>query len=173
MHLTQDQFWVWFYSMALPRERRWALEQWYYGGHAVRVHQYCHPYYANPVLGQYWMMSCSKHILVWWPWLLSVSCFAARFCHLHELGILCWGTPPNLPTAPRILDHMMSWPHACLLLKVCCCILYLLLLKSTYHDPYFMSHDPSNFCEPITTHPSHCSTLSCLNWFTIANVTMT
>ncbi len=27
----------------------------------------------------------SLHLIVWWPWLLPVSCFAARFCHCTNL----------------------------------------------------------------------------------------
>ena len=50
---------------------------------------------------------------------------------------------------------------------------YLLLLRSICHDPSFMSHDPLSFFEPAMTHPSHWPILSCLNWFTLANVSST
>ena len=82
--------------------------------------------------------------------------FAARCCQLHELGILCWGTPPNLPTTPRILDRTLcchDHMHACLRRRAIV-FSYLLLLRSTCHDPSFMSHDSPPFCEPTMTHPA-------------------
>jgi hypothetical protein len=44
--------------MALPQERRSALEYQFYGVQAVHIHQN-HPNYTNSVLGQYQTTSCS------------------------------------------------------------------------------------------------------------------
>ncbi len=41
-----------------------------------------------------------------------------------------------------------SLPNACLSLKACCCIFYLLLLRSTCHNPSFMPHYPSHSVSP-------------------------
>jgi hypothetical protein len=54
-------------------------------GQAVCVH-YHHPYYANPLLGQYWMTSCSIA-----PFdLVTMALDSTLFCHkilpLQELG---------------------------------------------------------------------------------------
>ena len=135
-----------------------------------------HPCYANPVLGQYWTMSCSQAYFGEVTMALVIILFCRKILPLHELGILCWGTPPHphLPTTPRILDSKLSCHdqmRACLL-RLDVAISYLLLLRSTCHDPSFMPHYPSSFCEPTTIHLSHWPTQSYLNWFTPANVSM-
>jgi hypothetical protein len=94
---------------------------------------------------------------------------------LHELGIMCWGTPPNPPTTPWILDIKLcchDQMQACLQ-RLDVAISYLLLLRSTCHDPSFMSPYPSSFCEPTATHLSHWPTPYCITWVTPANVSMT
>jgi hypothetical protein len=77
--------------------------------------------------------------------------FAARCCQLHELGILCWGTSPNLPTTSRILDRTLcchDHMHACLRRRAIV-FSYLLLLRSICHDPSFVSHhDSLHFVSP-------------------------
>jgi hypothetical protein len=101
-----------------------------------------HPCYANPVLGQYPTTSCSQAYVGEVTMALVIILFCCKILPLHELGILCWGTPPNLPTTPRILDSKLSCHdqmRACLL-QLDVAISYLLFLRSTCHDPSFVPH---------------------------------
>jgi hypothetical protein len=171
MHLTQDH-WVWFYSgIALGEEVCFGTPI-LWGASCVRTP-------SSPLLRK----TCT----------LSVSVVVKSHCTFRsgdhgsskylvlkqgfaitELGILCWGTPPNQPTTPRILDSKMcchDQKQACLW-RLDVAISYLLLLRSTCHDPSFMPHYPFSFSEPTTIHLSHWPTQSYLNWFTSANVSM-
>jgi hypothetical protein len=74
--------------MGLPQQRRSALEYQFNGVQAVHIHQN-HPYYANPVLGQYQMMSCSIAPFGLVTIALASILFCCKVLQLHELGILC------------------------------------------------------------------------------------
>jgi hypothetical protein len=93
-----------------------------------------HPYYAKPVPCQYQLTLSSIA-----PFgLVTMTLVIILFCHkvlpLHKLGIImCWGTPPNLPTTPRILDSKLcchDQMRACLR-RLDVAISYLQLLRST------------------------------------------
>jgi hypothetical protein len=154
MHQTQDH-WV-DSTLALPWERRSALEHKNFGVQAVRVVPIWSPLLRKSCT---WSVSDDAMFQAYFGEvtmaLISIL-FAARCCQLHELGILCWGTPPNLPATPRILDRTLcchDHMHACLRRRAIV-FSYLLLLRSTCHDPSFMSHDSPPFCEPTMTHPA-------------------
>ena len=140
-------------TLALPWGRRFALEHQFYGVQAVCVHHH-HPYYAKPVPCQYrsTLSSIAPFGLVTMARVIILFC--CKVLPLHELGIMCWGTPPNPPTTPWILD-----------IKLCChdqmqacfrrldvAILYLPLLRSTCHDPLplFFLWANRNTSEPLT-----------------------
>ena len=133
-----------------------------------------HPYCAKPVPCQYRLKLSSIAPFGLVTMALVIILFCRKVLPSHELGILCWGTPPNLPTTPRILDSkvMLSDQMRACIRRLDVAISYLLLLRSTCHDPSFMPHYPSSFCEPTTIHLSHWPTQSYLNWFTPANVSM-
>ena len=161
-------------TLALPWGRRFASEHQFYGVQAVCIHHH-HPYYAKPVPCQYRLTLSSIAPFGLVTMALVIILFCCKVLPLHELGIMCWGTPPNPPTTPWILDIKLcchDQMQACLR-RLDVAILYLLLLRSTCHDPSFMSPYPSSFCEPTATHLSHWPTPYCINWFTPANVSMT
>ncbi len=54
---------------------------------------------------------------------LVIILFCRKILPLHELGILCWGTPPKLPTTPRILDSN------CVVMTKCKPVFYGLILQ--------------------------------------------
>ncbi len=171
MHLTQDH-WV-DSTLALPWEKRSALEHQFYGVQAVCVHHH-HPYYAKPVPCQYQSLLSTIGPFGLVTMALVIILFCRKVLPLHKLGIMCWGTPPYLPTTPWILDSKLccyDQMRACLR-QLDVAISYLLLLRSTCHNPSFMPHYPSSFSEPTTIHLSHWPTQSYLNWFTSANVSI-
>ena len=147
MHLTQDH-WV-DSTLALPWEWRSALE--------MRNHH--HPYYAKPVPCQHRLKFSSIAPSGLMTMTLVIILFCCKVLPLHELGIiLCWGTPPNLPTTPRIPNSNLCCHDqmgACLR-RLDVAISYLLLLRSTCHDPFFMPHsfffqwDNHNTSGPLT-----------------------
>ncbi len=153
MHLTQDH-WV-DSTLALPWERRSASEQEFHG---VRLCAYT---YITPIAQIFYLVSIGQRhvplqLMVWWPWLLPVSCFAARFCHCTSVVVSVRDTTKPAYHS-RILDRTLrgcDQKHACLWRRAVA-FSYLLLLRSTCHDPSFMSHYPSPFCEPATTHPTY------------------
>ncbi len=66
-------------TLALPWERRSALEQQVYG---VKLCAYT---IITPTMQILYLFSIGRRhvpLQVWWPWLLTVSCFAARFWSL-------------------------------------------------------------------------------------------
>jgi hypothetical protein len=84
MHLTQDHRVD--STLALPWERRSALEQQFHG---VRLCAYT---YITPITQILYLVSIRQchvplHLMVWWPWPVPVSCFAARFCHCTSLVV--------------------------------------------------------------------------------------
>ena len=95
--------------------------------------------------------------------LVYSPCFVARFCHYMSLVFCVEGHHQTcLNTTPRILDSKLcchDQMQACRL-WLAVAIPYLLLLRSTCHDPSFMPHYPSPFCEPTTIHLCHRPVLS-------------
>ncbi len=120
MHLTQDH-WV-DSTLALPWERRSASEQHFHG---VRLCAYT---YITPFMQILYLVSIGQHhvplhLMVWWPWLLPLSCFAARFCHSTSLVVSVEGHHQTCLPLKNPWPHVAwLWPKACLSLKVCCCI---------------------------------------------------
>ncbi len=73
-------------TLALLWERRSALEQQVYG---VKLCAYT---ITTPTTQILYLVSIGRrhvplHLLVCWPWLLTVSCFAARFCFCKSLVV--------------------------------------------------------------------------------------
>ncbi len=103
MHLTQDH-WVWFYSgVALGKEVCFGTAiSW---GQAVCIHQH------HPTMQILYLVSIGRrhvplHLLVWWPWLLPVSCSATRFCHCASLVVSVKGHHQTcLPLQESLTAH--------------------------------------------------------------------
>ncbi len=84
MHLTQDHRVD--STLALRWERRSALEQQFHG---VRLCAYT---YITSITQILYLVSIGQrhvplHLMVWQPWLLPVSYFAAKFCHSTSLVV--------------------------------------------------------------------------------------
>ncbi len=103
MHPTQDH-WV-DSTLLLPWERRSASEEQFHG---VRLCVYT---YITPITQILYLVSIGQrhvllHLMVWWPWLLPVSCFAARFCYCMSLVISVEGHHQTcLPLQESLTAH--------------------------------------------------------------------
>ncbi len=169
MHLTQDH--QVDSTLALPWERRSASEQQFHG---VGLCVYTS---ITPITQILYLVSIGQrhvplHLMVWWPWLVPVSCFATRFCHCTSLVVSVEGHHQTC------LPLQESLTARCVVVTKSMPVFEGMLLH--FHIFYYsgalamtMSHYQSPFCEPATTHPTYWPTLFCLNWFTLANVSMT
>ena len=78
----------------------WNTNSWGASCLRNRHHLYC----AKPVPCQYRLKLRSIAPFGLVIMALGIILFCHKVLPSHELGILCWGTPPNLPTTPGILD---------------------------------------------------------------------
>ncbi len=113
------------------------------------------------------------HLMVWWPWLLPVSCFAARFCHCTSLVVDVEGHHQTC------LPLQESLTACCMVMTTCMPVfkgVLLHFLSSIVPEhllwPIFHVALSLSVCEPAMTHPSHWPTLLCLDWFTLVDFSM-
>ncbi len=107
-------------TLALPRERRSASEPQFYG------YRLCAYTNITPTMQILYVVSIGWrhvpfHLLVWWPWLLPVSCFAARLCHCTSLVVNVEGHRQTcLPPKKSLTSHCIIMTICSLSLKAWC-----------------------------------------------------
>ncbi len=109
-------------TLALPWERRSALEPQFYG---YRLCAYTNITSTMQIL---YVISIGQrhvplHLMVWWPRLLPVSCFAARLCHCTSIVISVEGHRQTcLPLQESLIAH-------CVAMTICIPVFEGILLK--------------------------------------------
>ena len=118
INLTQDH-WV-DSTLALPWERRSALEHLFYGVQPLCL-TIITPTTHNLYLVRIGQSLVPLHFSVWWPWLFKVSCLETRFCHYRAwYFVLRDTTKPTYHSKNPRQQVVLSWPKASLSLKAWC-----------------------------------------------------